>query len=274
MRVAVVYNGEPRTFDQVVENHKKFLDGCEVSSFHSTWKHLNTKEHREMCELSINPKSLSLCDYEASDRPDLVRFEKLLLTHKKNHPIFMFGRIQNMTSKAFNDIYPIMYDFDLVVKLRYDFEFEGRLLDYVPEKKELDGSIFITKKMGGRSHPNNVWDGFAYGSPLMMSWYFDCHRFVPFSLFHKEIAEWKYSPEYILGYYLRHIGAKVYDSQVQPVHKFPDNVEEHRRRRTTQYYVDLLNFHPEFWGQIENDCPSTPHEELIRRLKEKGFDVQ
>ena len=67
MRVAVVYNGEPRTFDKVIENHKQFLDGCEVSSFHSTWKHLDSKEHREMCELSINPMSLALCDYEASD---------------------------------------------------------------------------------------------------------------------------------------------------------------------------------------------------------------
>lgn len=273
MRVAVVYTGEPRTFENCVDNHKQFLEGCSVHSYHSTWTKDNTERNNELMNLAPGTQAKNFVDYSAPDRPDLWRFEKLLLSNKKNHPIFMFGRIQYMTSKGFEPIYDRMDDYDLVIKLRYDFEYEGRLLDYVPQSN-IHGKLFITKKMGGRSHPRNVWDGFAFGTPYMMSWYFDCHRFVPFSLFHQEIANWKYSPEYVLGYYLQHTGAEVIDSGVQPVHQFPDNIEEHRRRRTTQYYVDLLNSHPEFWGQIENDCPSTPHETLIARLKEKGFEVQ
>jgi hypothetical protein len=271
MRVALVYGGEPRTFEHCIENHKKFFEGCDISSYHSTWTKDITEENMRLMKLSVNTKSIQYCDYSVPDRPDLWRFEKLLLQNKKNHPIFMFGRIQYMTSKGFEPIYSNMDDYDLVVKMRYDFEYEGRFLDYVPEV--YNDKIFVTRKMGGKANPRNFWDGFAFGSPYLMSWYYDCHRFIPFSLFHQEVANWKFQPEFLISYYLSHCGINTQLTEVQPVHKFPDNSDEHRRRRTIQYYEDLLNFHPEFWGQIENDCISTPHDILIERLKESGFNV-
>lgn len=272
MKISVIYTGEPRTFESCVESHKSFLEGFDVSSFHSTWSKDYSKTNIDLMHLAPNTQQINTCEYTVPDRPDLWRFEKLVLTHKKNHPIFMFGRIQYMTYKGFEPIYNRMQDFDLVIKLRYDFTYNGKLMDYL-ESQDYKGKIYITKKMGGKSHPRNVWDGFAFGDPYIMSWYFDCHRFVPFSLFHSEIARWKFQPEYVLGYYLEHLGIPIVNSEMQPVHTFPDNAEEHRRRRTIQYYKDLLDFHPEFWGQIENDCPSTSDDLIRNTLRKEGYSI-
>lgn len=279
MKIAVVYSGEPRSFAKVKPQHDEFFNGVEVDTYHSTWSKTSDEQIEIIRNACPNRKNLSFVDYNVPERPDLIRFEKLLLNLKQNHPIFMLGRIQYMTSMA---LYYVSWEelntYDFIVRMRYDFEFEGRFIDLIPNNIE-NNDIFITRKMGGKSSPINVWDGFAFGKPYAMSFYFDFNKWIPFSLFNKEIQGWKFQPEFTYGTYLRHVQLNVRDCQVQPHHIYWEgmNVDDHRTTRTIQYYRDLVNFHPEYYAQrngkliIENDSPTVSDDLIISKLAEEGY---
>ena len=278
MRIAVVYSGEPRSFDSVVDQHtNQFLEGIDYDTYHSTWTK-TLSEDIEKINLAPSVSNISLVDYACPDRPDLRHFESILLNNKQNHPIFMLGRIQYMTGMAFEPVHSNGMKYDYVVRLRYDFEYEGRLIDYIPLVKN-QNDIVITRKMGGKSSPLNVWDGFALGSYTAMTWYFHFHRWIPFSLFNQDVAGWKFQPEFVYGTYLRHAGLNVVESDVQPVHIYPENhdVDWHRETRTVQYYRDLASFHSHFYVQrngklyIENDSPVVTDELIISTLQKEGI---
>ena len=278
MKIAVVYSGEPRSFERVVNQHtSQFLEGLDYDTYHSTWTKTPAGDV-EKIKLAPNLKNIALVDYTCPDRPDLWHFENTLLSNKLNHPIFMLGRIQYMTGMAFDPAHASDVKYDLVVRLRYDFEYEGRLIDYIPLVKN-QNDIVVTRKMGGKSSPLNVWDGFALGSYTAMTWYFHFHRWIPFSLFNKDVAGWKFQPEFVYGTYLRHACLNVVESNVQPVHIYPENhnVEWHRETRTVQYYRDLAKFHPNFYVQcngkllVENDSPSVTDELIINALENEGI---
>ena len=278
MKIAVVYSGQPRSYDQVKEQHEQFFEGCDVDTYHSTWTKA-TDEERALIETAPNIKNISYVDYEASDRPDLIRFEKTLLNLKQNHPIFMLGRIQHMTSAALNLSWKDLSQYDFIVRARYDFMYKGTFRKLVPDRVTPD-QVFVTRKMGGKSSPINVWDGFAFGKPYAMSLYFDFNKWIPFSIYNQDVLGWKYQPEFVYGTYLRHTWLKVVDCGVQPLHIYPDNkdVDWHRTERTIQYYRDLATFHPEWYRQkdgkllIENDSPVVRDDTIINRLSEEGFD--
>lgn len=277
MRVAVIYSGEPRTYHKVVDSHIEFFEDIDVDTYHSTWTHL---DEREKTKIKLSPGFVNLneVDYNCPERPDLLRFEKLLLNNKKNHPIFMLGRIQYMTGLAFMPLYYNNKNYDYVVRLRYDFTYEGKLKDYLKDIGSRD--ILVTRKMGGKSSPINIWDGFAIGRPDAMSYYFDFHRWIPFSLFNQDVLGWKFQPEFVYGTYLRVCQLNVKDCGIQPNHVYPDNkdVEWHRTERTVQYYRDLARFYPEFYTQqngkltVENDSPTVTDKLIIDRLNKEGFD--
>lgn len=276
MKIAVVYSGEPRSFDRVVNQHTdQFLNGLDYDTYHSTWTKTSKEDIDKIC-LAPNIVNIAKVNYRCNERPDLWHFENTLLRNKKNHPIFMLGRIQYMTGMAFEPVHTNSKFYDYVVRLRYDFEYEGRLIDYLPGS---DNNIVITRKMGGKSSPINVWDGFAVGSYTAMSWYFHFHRWIPFSLFNHDVANWKYQPEFVYGTYLRHVGLNVVESNVQPVHVYPDNktVDDHREMRTVQYYRDLATFHSQFYTHrngkltIENDSPWVSDEHIIDVLGKEGI---
>lgn len=277
MKVLALYSGEPRSFDKIHNQHLDFFDGLDVETFHCTWNH-STEEDFTKIKLAHNIKYIGSVDYNIPERADIRRFEKLLLMHTQNHPIFMLGRIQYMTGSALGRDSAIIFKYDLAVRMRYDFTYEGKLKDYIP-KNINDNDVFITRKMGGKSHPNNVWDGFAFGRPYAMSFYFDFNKWIPFSLFNNEVRNWKFQPEFVYGTYLRHVGLNVIDSQVQPTHYYPDNhdVNWHREMRTVQYYRDLARFHPEFYKTknhkliILNDSPWVSDLHIIQKLKEEGI---
>lgn len=278
MKIAVVYSGEPRSFANVVDQHKEFFEGVEYDTYHSTWTK-TSDEDEKLIHLSPNIQGISFVDYNVPDRPDLIRHEKLLLATKQNHPIFMLGRIQHMTSKAIQQLeWEDYFRYDYIVRVRYDFKFEGKFTDLIP-KDIASNDIFITRKMGGKSSPINIWDGFAFGSPYAMSFYFDFNKWIPFSLFNNDVYNWKYQPEFVYGTYLRHVQLNVRDCGVQPVHVYPGgkDVDYHREMRTVQYYRDLANFHPDWFvtsnGKfvIENDSPWVSDQHIIDVLKEEGL---
>lgn len=287
MKVAAIYSGEPRTYHKIVDQHNGFFKGLDVDTYHSTWAHLNEQEKNKI-RLAPGFKNLNEVDYNCTERPDLLQFEKLLLSKKQNHPIFMLGRIQYMTGMAFMPLFyngehpdiPNMNSYDYVVRMRYDFTYDGNLKDYLSNVGPHD--IHITRKMGGKSSPNNIWDGFAIGTPPSMSWYFNFHRWIPFSLFNMEIYNWKFQPEFVYGIYLRLIDLNVVDCGVQPNHVYPDNrdVDWHRTERTVQYYRDLARFHPEYYTHkngkltIENDSPTVKDFLIIDRLAKEGFSCK
>ena len=235
LKVAVVYSGQPRSFEHVIPSHKKFLDGLDVDSFHSTWNHASDKEW-SLIHKCPYIKDTDSVDYNIPERGDLYRFEQLLLGNKPNHPIFMLGRIQYMTSVLANKRSKEFRSYDYVVRLRYDFTYEGKLIDMLPKANKVN-DICITRKMGGKSSDINIWDGFAFGKPYAMSLYFDFHRWIPFSLFNENILNWKFQPEFVYGTYLRHVRLNVIDCGVQPHHVYPDgkNIDWHRTERTVQY---------------------------------------
>ena len=278
IRVAVIYSGEPRSYDRVVNQHLQFLEGLEYHTYHSTWTK-STAEDREKIGIAPNPMHASLVDYECTERPDILQFEKKLLEAKKNHPIFMLGRIQYMTAMSYEPVNYSGRKYDYVVRLRYDFEYEGKLIDYLPLVKT-EKDIVVTRKMGGKSSPINIWDGFALGRQDIMTWYFHFHRWIPFSLSHEGVASWKFQPEYVYGSYLRYIGANVVESDLQPNHVYWNDmdVSDHRTTRTVQYYRDLATQHPEFYTQrngkltIENDSPVVSDKYIIYELKKEGFN--
>ena len=280
MKIVVVYSGEPRSFTKVQEQHKEFFEGVGYDTYHSTWIK-TSEEDKKIIYRSPNVKGVTFVDYDASDRADLVRFEKTLLTMKRNHPIFMLGRIQYMTGQALKPLswYKLL-GYDYIVRMRYDFEYEGKFTDLLP-KIVKDNDIFTTRKMGGKSSPINVWDGFAFGKPYAMSLYFDFNKWIPFSLFNKDIQEWKYQPEFVYGTYLRHVGLNVRDCEVQPHHVYWNDmsVDDHRATRTVQYYRDLYNFHPEWYYVkdnkliIENDSPTVSDAYIINELSKEGIKV-
>lgn len=279
MKIAVVYSGEPRSFDRVVNQHTdQFLKGLDYDTYHSTWTKTSKEDIDKIC-LSPNLVNVAKIDYLCRERPDLWHFENTLLNNKSNHPIFMLGRIQYMTGMAFEPVHTNSKFYDYVVRLRYDFEYNGSLSDYISLVKNTN-DIVITRKMGGKSSPINVWDGFALGSYTAMTWYFHFHRWIPFSLFNNDVANWKYQPEFVYGTYLRHAGLNVVESNVQPVHIYADNktVDDHREMRTIQYYRDLVKFHPQFYRQrngkliIENDSPSVTDQYIINTLEREGID--
>lgn len=279
MKIAVVYSGEPRSYDSVINQHQdQFLDGLDYDTYHSTW----TKTPQYDVDKIIKAKNfngLRQVNYFCNDRPDLWHFENLLLRSKQNHPIFMLGRIQYMTAMAFEPVHSNSEFYDVVVRLRYDFEYEGKLKDYL-HLMQNPNDIVVTRKMGGKSSPINIWDGFAFGSYAVMTWYFHFHRWIPFSLFNRDVAGWKFQPEFVYGTYLRHAGMNVVESDVQPVHVYPDNktVDDHREMRTVQYYRDLATFHKEFYKQkngkliIENDSPWVPDSLIIDTLHKEGYN--
>lgn len=278
MKIAVIYSGEPRTFERVVNQHtSEFLKGLDYDTYHSTWTKTSDDEI-EIIKLAPNLQNIELVDYGCSERPDIRHFEHVLLNNKINHPIFMLGRIQYMTGMAFEHIHDVGQDYDYVVRLRYDFEYEGHLTDYLPLVKNMN-DIVVTRKMGGKSSPLNIWDGFALGTQTSMTWYFYFHRWIPFSLFNKDIAEWKFQPEFVYGLYLRHACLNVVESDVQPIHIYPENhdIDWHRQMRTVQYYRDLATFHPDFYVQrdgkllIENDSPTVTDKFIIDALNEEGI---
>lgn len=280
MKIAVVYSGEPRSFTKVQEQHKEFFEGVGYDTYHSTWTK-TSEEDKKIIYRSPNIKGVTFVDYEVPDRADLVRFEKTLLTMKKNHPIFMLGRIQYMTGQALKSLswYKLL-GYDYIVRMRYDFEFEGKFVDLLPEIVK-DNDVFITRKMGGKSSPINVWDGFAFGKPYAMSLYFDFNKWIPFSLFNKDVQGWKYQPEFVYGTYLRHVGLNVRDCEVQPNHVYWNDmdVDDHRATRTVQYYRDLYKFHPEWYytkdGKliIDNDSPTVTDAYIINELSKEGIKV-
>lgn len=277
MKVAVVYSGEPRSYAEVVDQHNEFFKGVDFETFHSTWTK-TSEDDISLIRSAPHVKNVSYADYNAYDRPDLIRFEKLLLGTKQNHPIFMLGRIQHMTSQALNLKWHEFHQYDYIVRMRYDFKFEGRFVDLIPN--DIDHKdIFTTRKMGGKSSPINVWDGFAFGRPYAMSFYFDFNKWIPFSLFNNDVFNWKYQPEFVYGTYLRHVQLNVRDCGVQPVHVYPNgkDVDYHREMRTVQYYRDLATFHPEFYKSrngklvIENDSPWISDEHIINQLEKENF---
>ena len=144
----------------------------------------------------------------------------------------MLGRIQYMTGMAFLPIYYNDKNYDYVVRLRYDFTYDGKLIDLLQDVGPRD--LLITRKMGGKSSPINIWDGFAAGTPNIMGWYFDFHRWIPFSLFNNDVMGWKFQPEFVYGTYVRHCQLNVRDCGVQPYHVYPDgkDVDWHRTERT------------------------------------------
>lgn len=277
MKVAVVYSGEPRSYAEVVDQHNDFFKGVDFETFHSTWTKTSEEDIR-LIHSAPHIKNISYADYNAYDRPDLVRFEKLLLGTKQNHPIFMLGRIQHMTSQALNLRWHELHQYDYIVRMRYDFKFEGRFTDLIPNDVD-HKDVFTTRKMGGKSSPINVWDGFAFGRPYAMSFYFDFNKWIPFSLFNNDIFNWKFQPEFVYGTYLRYVQLNVRDCGVQPVHVYPNNkdVDYHREMRTVQYYRDLATFHPEYNitknGKyvIENDSPWISDEHIINVLTKEGL---
>lgn len=278
MKVAVIYSGQPRSYDKVVDQHADFFDGFDVDTFHSTWTK-STQEERDLILKAPSIKNISYVDYNVSDRPDLIRFEKLLLNLKQNHPIFMLGRIQHMTSAALNLSWNDLIEYDYVVRMRYDFMYQGKFKKFIP-KNVNNNDIFITRRMGGKSSPINVWDGFAFGKPFAMSLYFDFNKWIPFSLYNTHIQNWKYQPEFVYGTYLRHVQLNVIDCMVKPEHFYWDgmNVDDHRTTRTIQYYRDLAMFHPEWYVQkdgrlvIENDSPTVEDSLIIDTLTKEGFN--
>jgi|TARA_R110000772_G_scaffold133429_2_gene241894 hypothetical protein len=274
MKIAVVYSGEPRTFETVSKQHRdEFLQGLDYDSYHSTWIK-TTPEECAVIENSANFKKIAKVDYNCVARTDLWHFESTLLSNRKNHPIFMLGRIQHMTAAAFDLVVKSKIDYDIVVRLRYDFKYKGKLIDYLPLVQK-SNDVVITRKMGGKSSPVNVWDGFAFGTFTAMCWYFHFNKWIPFSLFNKDVASWKYQPEFVYGTYLRHVGLDVIDSEVIPQHVYPEGhyVDWHREKRTVQYYRDLANFHPEMYTQkngkltIENDSQWITDEHIINVLQ-------
>ena len=276
MKVAVIYSGEPRTFAGVQKQHASFLEGLYVHTYHSTWTK-TSKEDKDLIRSAPRFKSLQEVDYKIPDRPDLLKFEELLLRNKQNHPIFMLGRIQYMTAMSFLPLYYTKDNYDYVVRLRYDFIYEGKLVDYLQDIGPRD--LLITRKMGGKSSPINIWDGFAAGDPNIMGWYFDFHRWLPFSLFNKDVLNWKFQPEFVYGTYVRMCQLNVRDCGVQPHHVYPEgkDVDWHRTTRTIQYYRDLAQFHPNWYKQregkliIENDSPTVEDKLIIDTLKEEGY---
>ena len=278
MKIAVVYSGEPRSFEHVKSQHEEeFLQGLDYDTYHSTWIK-TTDDECKLIEQAANFKGLNRVDYNCTERPDLWHFEATLLNSKKNHPIFMLGRIQYMTSAALDLILKSRIEYDYIVRLRYDFEFKGKLKDYLPLVQK-GNDIVITRKMGGKSSPINVWDGFAFGGYTAMCWYFHFNRWIPFSLFNRDVANWKFQPEFVYGTYLRHVGLNVVESDVQPTHIYPDDnkVDWHREKRTIQYYRDLANFHPQFYTQrdgkltMENDSPWVSDDLIINVLSDEGL---
>ena len=278
MKIAVIYSGEPRSFETVKKQHEEeFLAGLDYDTYHSTWIK-TTDEDCELISQAANFKGLNRVDYNCVDRPDLWHFEATLLNSKKNHPIFMLGRIQYMTSMAFDLTLKSGIHYDYVVRLRYDFEFEGKLIDYLNLVQNTN-DVVITRKMGGKSSPINIWDGFAFGGYTAMCWYFHFNRWIPFSLFNSNVAGWKFQPEFVYGTYLRHVGLNVVESDVKPNHIYPDShtVDWHREKRTIQYYRDLANFHPQFYTQhngkltMENDSPWVPDELIMDVLSGEGL---
>ena len=279
-KVAVIYSGQPRSFLDVLPDHDRFLKGLNVDSYHSTWNHASQEEW-EIIHKDPNIVKTDTVDYNIPDRGDLYRFEQLLLGNKPNHPIFMLGRIQYMTSILANKEWAKLRTYDYVVRLRYDFKYEGQLIHMLPQTEKVN-DICITRKMGGKSSHINIWDGFAFGKPFAMSLYFDFHRWIPFSLFNQDIFNWKFQPEFVYGTYLRTVNLNVIDCGVQPVHVYPKgkDIDWHRTERTIQYYRDLATFHPQFYKQqnskliIENDSPTVSDGLIIKRLKEEGIDCQ
>lgn len=280
MKIAVVYSGEPRSYAEVKYRHAEFFHGLDIHTYHSTWTK-TSEEDVKLIYSAPNLKGVSQVDYKVPDRPDLVRFEKLLLNMKQNHPIFMLGRIQYMTSAALKSLsWYRLLEYDYIVRMRYDFEYDGHFTDLIPDKVQ-DNDVFITRKMGGKSSPINIWDGFAFGKPYAMSFYFDFHKWIPFCLFNKDIQGWKFQPEYVYGTYLRSVGLNVRDCQVQPHHVYwlGMNVDDHRRTRTVQYYRDLYNFHPEWYVAqnnkliIENDSPTVTDNYIIDELSKEGIKI-
>lgn len=280
MKIAVVYSGEPRSFTQVKFQHDEFFDGFEVDTYHSTWTK-TSKENLEIIKKACPGRNISTINYNVPERPDLIRFEKVLLNMKKNHPIFMLGRIQYMTSMALHSqSWEELNKYDFIVRMRYDFTYDGKFSDLIKDSYSINiDDIFITRKMGGKSSPINIWDGFAFGRPYAMSLYFDFNKWIPFSLYNKDILGWKFQPEFAYGTYLRHVQLNVIDCQVQPNHIYWEgmNVDDHRTTRTIQYYRDLVNFHPEYYYHkdgkliIENDSPTVSDELIINKLAEEGY---
>jgi hypothetical protein len=103
IRIAVIYSGEPRSYDRVVNQHLEFLEGLEYHTYHSTWTKAADQDHKKI-NLAPNLLNVNLVDYECTERPDILQFEKKLLEAKKNHPIFMLGRIQYMTAMSYEPI--------------------------------------------------------------------------------------------------------------------------------------------------------------------------
>lgn len=281
MKIAVVYSGEPRSFAKVKPQHDEFFNGVEVDTYHSTWSKTSDEQIEIIRNACPNRKNLSFVDYSVPERPDLIRFEKLLLNLKQNHPIFMLGRIQYMTSMALYYVsWQELNSYDYIVRMRYDFEFEGKFKDLLTNNIK-DNDIFITRKMGGKSSPINIWDGFAFGKPYAMSFYFDFHKWIPFCLFNKDIQGWKFQPEFVYGTYLRYVQLDVHDCGVQPNHVYWNDmdVDDHRTTRTVQYYRDLFTFHPEWYKVknnkliIENDSPTVTDSFIIDTLNKEGMQV-
>ena len=276
MKIAVIYSGEPRTYHKVVDQHIDFFEGLDIDTYHSTWTKVDEREKAKI-RLAPNFINLNEVDYNCHERSDLLKFEKLLLSNKQNHPIFMLGRIQYMTSMSFLPNYYNDKNYDYVVRLRYDFTYDGKLKDYLKDIGPRD--LLITRKMGGKSSPVNIWDGFAAGTPNIMGWYFDFHRWIPFSLFNNDVMNWKFQPEFVYGTYVRHCQMNVRDCGVQPHHVYPDgkDVDWHRTERTIQYYRDLAQSHPEYYVHregklvIENDSPTVEDKLIIDRLNEEGY---
>ena len=72
MKIAVVYSGEPRTFETVSKQHRdEFLQGLDYDSYHSTWIK-TTPEECAVIENSANFKKIAKVDYNCVARTDMA----------------------------------------------------------------------------------------------------------------------------------------------------------------------------------------------------------
>ncbi len=69
MKVAAIYSGEARTFENCHASHDEFFDGCEVDSYHSSW----TKDqyvNQKLIQFAPKVRAYNVVHYTVPTRPD------------------------------------------------------------------------------------------------------------------------------------------------------------------------------------------------------------
>lgn len=273
LKLAVIYSGEPRTFDKAIKKHLAFLKGFKIDTYHSIWTKTSELDLTKI-KLDKNLKSLVKVPYEVPPTIDIAKFEIDILNKFKDHPIFMLGRIQYLLNSAYQEVIKSGIEYDYIVRLRYDFTYDGRLKDY----------IYIAKNestIGGISNlrhlPNSMWDGFAFGEPKVMEVYFNFYKWLLPSLSDKIILKHKFQPEFALHYYLKTNKLNISLLDIKQTQINNVNREVHLTNRALQYYKDLATFYPEHYTHtnnvltIKNDT-HIKDESIIHILKKEGLE--